>query len=322
MILDQLKTKVIGQEQALQQIVPHINRFEVGLSPSNRPAGVFLMMGPTGTGKTRTVEAVAEVLHGSRHHLLRVDCGEYQMEHEVAKLTGAPPGYLGHRETNPVLTQSRLASITSENSCLSIILFDEIEKAAPSMTRLLLGVLDKATLRLGDNNLVNFERSLIFFTSNLGGAQMSKDQRGGYGLTGASQGAGVATKSAAQKYFSPEWLNRVDEVLTYESFTRDQLRQIVHLTLAECNTHIADRLGPRAFKVSLAGVAVEDVIDAADSARYGAREIKRVFERSIMHRVVELMLARTVTGQRIHFYRLGQEPFVSKRGRVAPCPIG
>src|SRR6266446_4790997 len=151
----------------MTQIVPYVQMHQAGLAPEGRPAGVFLLLGPTGTGKTRTVEALAEVLHGSEQHMLKVDCGEFQMEHEVAKLIGAPPGYLGHRETPALLTQQKLASVASESSHLTLVLFDEIEKAAPSMTRLLLGVLDHATLRLGDNTTVNFENTLIFLTSNL-----------------------------------------------------------------------------------------------------------------------------------------------------------
>src|SRR5712671_1195771 len=146
-----LSQKVVGQPAATRVIVPYIQMFQAGLAPEGRPVGVFLLLGPTGTGKTKTVEALADILHGSEKNLLKVDCGEFQMEHEVAKLIGAPPGYLGHRETQPMLTQQKLNSVTSEKSALSIVLFDEIEKAAPSMTRLLLGVLDKATLRLGDN---------------------------------------------------------------------------------------------------------------------------------------------------------------------------
>ena len=147
----QLCRKVVGQPAVSEIIIPYIQMFQAGLAPEGRPVGVFLLLGPTGTGKTKTVEALAEVLHGSEKNLLKVDCGEFQMEHEVAKLIGAPPGYLGHRETQPILTQQKLNSVTSEKSVLSIVLFDEIEKAAPSMTRLLLGVLDKAVLRLGDN---------------------------------------------------------------------------------------------------------------------------------------------------------------------------
>ena len=136
---------------------------------------MFLLLGPTGTGKTKTVEALAEVLHGSEKNVLKVDCGEFQMEHEVAKLIGAPPGYLGHRETQPMLTQQKLNAVTSEKCSLSLVLFDEIEKAAPSMTRLLLGVLDKGVLRLGDNSTVNFEKSLVFLTSNLGAREMMRE---------------------------------------------------------------------------------------------------------------------------------------------------
>src|SRR5664279_1328899 len=153
-----LSRKVVGQPAATRVIVPYIQMFQAGLAPEGRPVGVFLLLGPTGTGKTKTIEALAEVLHGSEKNVLKVDCGEFQMEHEVAKLIGAPPGYLGHRETQPMLTQQKLNAVTSEKCSLSLVLFDEIDKAAPSMTRLLMGVLDKGLLRLGDNTTVNFEK--------------------------------------------------------------------------------------------------------------------------------------------------------------------
>src|SRR3984893_4943578 len=187
-----LSQKVVGQPTATRVIVPYIQMYQAGLAPEGRPVGVFLLLGPTGTGKTKTVEALADVLHGTEKNVLKVDCGEFQMEHEVAKLIGAPPGYLGHRETPPMLTQQKLTSVTTESSDLSLVLFDEIEKAAPSMTRLLMGVLDKAALRLGDNNTVNFERSLIFLTSNLGAREMRDRLRPGFGfeaITGGSSGA-------------------------------------------------------------------------------------------------------------------------------------
>ena len=164
--------------------------YRAGLGPEGRPAGVFLLLGPTGTGKTRTVEALADALHGNEKNLVRVDCGEFQMEHEIAKLIGAPPGYLGHRETPPMLTQQKLGAVTSEGSHLALVLFDEIEKAAPSMTRLLLGVLDKAVLRLGDNTSVNFERTLIFLTSNLGASAMRKEVLPDFGFGAVVPGIG------------------------------------------------------------------------------------------------------------------------------------
>src|SRR5882724_8457794 len=170
-----LSQKVVGQPAATHLIVPYIQMYQAGQAPEGRPVGIFLLLGPTGTGKTKTVEALAEVLHGTPKNVLKIDCGEFQMEHEVAKLIGAPPGYLGHRETQPMLTQQKLNAITSEKCSLSLVLFDEIEKAAPSMTRLLLGVLDKGVLRLGDNSTVNFEKSLVFLTSNLGAREMMRE---------------------------------------------------------------------------------------------------------------------------------------------------
>ncbi len=177
-----LSRKIVGQPSAVEAITPFVQVYQAGLAPEGRPAGVFLLLGPTGTGKTKTVEALAEVLHGSEKNLLKIDCGEFQMEHEVAKLIGAPPGYLGHRETQPMLTQQKLSMISSEQSSLSLVLFDEVEKAAASLTRLLMGVLDKAVLRLGDNTTVNFERSLIFLTSNLGSRTMMSEIRPDFGF--------------------------------------------------------------------------------------------------------------------------------------------
>src|SRR3954464_4497436 len=188
-----LSQKVVGQPAATRVIVPYIQMFQAGLAPEGRPVGVFLLLGPTGTGKTKTVEALAEVLHGSEKNVLKVDCGEFQMEHEVAKLIGAPPGYLGHRETQPMLTQQKLNSVTSEKSALSLVLFDEIEKAAPSMTRLLLGVLDKGLLRLGDNSTVNFEKSLVFLTSNLGAREMLKEITPDFGFQSAQTTSSART---------------------------------------------------------------------------------------------------------------------------------
>src|SRR5260370_26042939 len=222
---------VVGQPTAITNIVPFIEIHQAGLSAEGRPAGVFLLLGPTGTGKTKTVEAVAEALHGSARKLLKVDCGEFQMEHEVAKLIGAPPGYLGHRETQPLLTQTKLNGVVSQFSDLAIVLFDEIEKAAPSMARLLLGILDKATLRLGENNTVNFEKTLIFLTSNLGARSMGRELRPGIGYEAfvPRNRERTAAKleaiglNAVRRKFSPEFVNRIDAVVTYRPLSGESL---------------------------------------------------------------------------------------------------
>src|SRR5256714_9420689 len=182
-----LSQKVVGQGAATRAIVPYVYMHQSGLAPEGRPAGVFLLLGPTGTGKTKTVEAIAELLHGSEKKLVKIDCGEFQMDHETAKLVGAPPGYLGHRETTPLLTQQQLSDATSEDCDLALVLFDEIEKASPSITGLLLGILDKGILRLGDNSSVNFENSLIFFTSNLGAREMMAELNPTMGFQSANR---------------------------------------------------------------------------------------------------------------------------------------
>src|SRR5882762_6420982 len=158
---------VIGQEEAIHEIVRTYQTYLAGLSPEGRPIGNFLFLGPTGTGKTRAVEATAQALVGNPRAVIKIDCGEFQHSHEIAKLIGSPPGYLGHRETHPMLAQEALNQYHTENMKLSFVLFDEIEKASDALWNLLLGILDKATLTLGDNRKVDFSNALIFMTSNL-----------------------------------------------------------------------------------------------------------------------------------------------------------
>jgi ATP-dependent Clp protease ATP-binding subunit ClpA len=289
-LASQLAARLVGQPAAVEGIVPFVQVHLAGLSPEGRPAGVFLLLGPTGTGKTRTVEALAQVLHGSEKNVLRIDCGEYQMEHEVAKLIGAPPGYLGHRETTPMLNQQKLTSVTSENCNLSLVLFDEIEKAASSMQRILLGVLDKATLRLGDNTSVNFERSLIFMTSNLGARAMMKTLRPDFGfeamttaseedVTGKLEKIGLA---ATRRKFSPEFVNRIDKVITYQPLSKDTLTRILDHHLDELQIHIDRRLGDRGFELNVTKSARLLLLQRGTSEEYGARELKRTIHRMLV----------------------------------------
>jgi ATP-dependent Clp protease ATP-binding subunit ClpB len=291
-LYEQLANRVIGQPQAMTQIVPYVQMHRAGLAAEGRPVGVFLLLGPTGTGKTKTVEALADALHGSEKSILKVDCGEFQMEHEVAKLIGAPPGYLGHRETQPILTQQRLSGVTSENSNLSLVLFDEIEKAAPSMTRLLLGVLDKAVLRLGDNTSVNFERSIIFLTSNLGAAAMRKELCPEFGfesMPGAAGGrarGGIAKLASigmneVRRRFSPEFVNRIDAVITYQPLSADSLAVIFNQQIAALEKHIRNRLQENAFALELSGDARGLLLRLGTSAEFGARELKRTILRKL-----------------------------------------
>lgn len=294
-----LSRKLLGQPAAIDAIVPHIQLYRARLAPEGRPAGIFLLLGPTGTGKTRTVEALAEVLHGSAKKLLRIDCGEFQMDHEVAKLVGAPPGYLGHRETQPVLTQQKLNAASSEACDLSIVLFDEIEKAAPSMTRLLLGILDKGTLRLGDGTGVNFEKTIVFLTSNLGAREMSKQLRPDFGFeslapTNTRPRLEAIGANAVRRNFPPEFINRIDEVVTYQPLSAEAMGAILDLAIRDLQDHIDKRLGIEAFHVDLSAQARRFLLKRGTSQEYGARELKRVLQRELIQPLAALVAAGEV----------------------------
>jgi ATP-dependent Clp protease ATP-binding subunit ClpB len=284
-----LSQKVVGQSAASKAIVPYVYMYQSGLAPANRPAGVFLLLGPTGTGKTKTVEAIAELLHGDEKKILKIDCGEFQMEHETAKLVGAPPGYLGHRETTPLLTQQQLAEVTSPGCDLALVLFDEIEKAAQSITKLLLGILDKGILRLGDNTAVDFEKSLIFFTSNLGAREMMKEINPNIGFQSATAKSqtDLTTRlesialGAVRKRFSPEFVNRIDAVVTYNPLNAEAIEIILEHDLRALQDHVNLRLGARYFSIDVTPEAKQFLRQKGVSQEYGARELKRTIHRQV-----------------------------------------
>jgi ATP-dependent Clp protease ATP-binding subunit ClpA len=293
-----LNSLLFGQGHAIDAIVPFVEMHRAQLAPEGRPVGVFLLLGPSGTGKTKTAEALAQILHGSEKNVLRVDCGEFQMEHEVAKLIGAPPGYLGHRETHPLLTQQKVNCVTSEHSNLSIVLFDEIEKAATSLHRLLLGVLDKASLRLGDNTTVNFERTLIFLTSNLGAREMLGYLKPAFGFQNRDERSVVETReklqaiglSAVRKKFSPEFVNRIDEVITYRPLDTDTNNRIIDTEVNRLQAHIVSRLGVRAFTIKVSPEARKHLVAIGVTEDQGARNLKRC----VLRAVVRPLVARLV----------------------------
>ena len=301
-ILDLLSQKIVGQQTAISGIASTVKTYQAGLSPAGRPAGVFLLLGPTGTGKTRTVEALAEILHNAVGKVVKVDCGEFQSDHEVAKLIGAPPGYLGHKETKPVLTQEKLTDATSENTDLSIVLFDEIEKAAPALTRLLLGVLDKATLRLGDNAEVNFEKSLIFLTSNLGAREMMRELQPELGFRPApTPDAADLTKklegialNAVRKMYSPEFVNRIDAVITYQPLDSEAFALILDQQLADLQQHVNSRLGNRCFSIEISDESRSFLLEKGTSSEYGARELKRSIHKYLIQPLATLVIENTL----------------------------
>src|SRR5712692_3328693 len=241
-----LRRMIIGQDEAIEQIVNIYQMHMTGMNPPGRPIGNFLFLGPTGSGKTRIVEATAETLLKNPRAVIKIDCAEFQHSHEIAKLIGSPPGYLGHRETHPLLSQEVLNQYHSDTMKLSFVLFDEIEKASDALWNLLLGILDKATLTLGDNRKVDFTRAMIFMTSNLGATEMSQLMRPNMGFAASEvqrlRDSGHVDEElkdkiskvgveAARRKFTPEFMNRIDKTVVFRPLGQEELRKILDLEL-------------------------------------------------------------------------------------------
>ncbi|MCM3871707.1 MAG: AAA family ATPase [Pyrinomonadaceae bacterium] len=289
-----LSALIIGQENAVRSMGNLYQLFLGGMSQSNRPLGTLLFLGPTGSGKTRVVEAAAEILFGDVNAVIKIDCAEFQHSHEIAKLVGSPPGYLGHRETSPLLTQENLDRFQTQKSPLSLVLFDEIEKASDSLQKLLLGILDKATLTLGDNRRVDFSRSLIIMTSNLGAREISELIEGRIGFAipqelknhdksqiAIDEKIQRTVVQAASRNFSPEFMNRIDKTVVFHSLNERHLRQILDLELRSLQHRIL--LSSRTkFFFSCSDSVKELLLREGTDSRYGARHLKRSIERLLI----------------------------------------
>ncbi|HKA20406.1 MAG TPA: AAA family ATPase [Blastocatellia bacterium] len=300
---EMLASRVVGQERAVRVMSSLYQIFLAGLDQPDRPIGTLLLLGPTGTGKTHVVERAAEALFGTSSAIVKIDCAEFQHSHEIAKLIGSPPGYLGHRETGPLLTQENLDRYQTEDNQLSIVLFDEIEKASDSLWQLLLGILDKATLTLGDNRRVDFSHSLVVMTSNLGAREISELISGGVGFAAAKavkNNTNVTDEKiyrtaleAARRNFSPEFMNRIDKVVVFRSLQEQHFRQILDLELQAVQNRIIHCDGSSfTFQCSDAvkDVLLEDGIDP----NYGARHLKRAVERILVYPLSNLIATKQV----------------------------
>lgn len=289
-----LRRKIVGQSEAVQALADMYQVFRAGLCSAGRPVGNLLFLGPTGSGKTRIIEAASENLFGDPRAVIKVNCAEFQHSHEIAKLIGSPPGYLGHRETHPLITQEALASYHKAELKLSFLLFDEIEKASDSLWQLLLGMLDKATLTLGDNRRVDLSQTMIFLTSNLGGKEIEEL------VTGSSMGFGPAApdvkqskvdgtaKGAARRKFSPEFMNRLDKVVVFHPLSQDQLREVLDIELGFVQQRVLDT-GRGQFIFSVSDAARDFLIREGTDVRYGARHLKRAIEQHLVYPLASLV---------------------------------
>jgi ATP-dependent Clp protease ATP-binding subunit ClpB len=296
-----LKTKIVGQEEGVQALVDLYQVFCAGLNSPGRPVGNLLFLGPTGSGKTRIVEAAAEILFGDPRAVIKVDCAEFQHSHEIAKLIGSPPGYLGHRETHPLITQEALAASHTDKLKLSFLLFDEIEKASDALWQLLLGMLDKATLTLGDNRRVDLSQTVIFLTSNLGGGEITELMGGGYGFIKSDDkpknNLDVKVErtaiEAARRKFSPEFMNRLDKVVVFHPLQRKQLEEVLDIELTMVQQRVLETAkGQFLFRVTENGK--DFLLQEGTDQRYGARHLKRAIERHVVYPMANLLATEQV----------------------------
>jgi ATP-dependent Clp protease ATP-binding subunit ClpB len=305
-----LQKRVVGQDDAIQQIVSIYQTYLSGMNSPGHPVGNFLFMGPTGSGKTLLVEAMAESLVGHPRAVLKVDCGEFQHSHEIAKLVGSPPGYLGHRDTHPFFSQEALLARQTDVVKLNFVLFDEIEKASDALWNLLLGVLDKGILTTGDNRTVDFSCSMIFMTSNLGAAEMDGILNQAWGFVSRRTDGRVldscderlkdkllrASIEAARRKFSPEFMNRLDKIVVFRPLSESALRQILTLELDIVQKRIFSSLHGSAFVFTVSEAAKDYLLSEGTDLKYGARYLKRVIDRYLVHPLSNLIGSAQVSG--------------------------
>src|SRR6476660_6668529 len=296
-----LRVKIVGQEEGVQALVDLYQVFRAGLNSPGRPVGNLLLLGPTGSGKTRIVEAAAEILFGDARLVIKVDCAEFQHSHEIAKLIGSPPGYLGHRETHPLITQEELAKSHTDKLKLSFLLCAEIEKASDALWQLLLGMLDNATLTLGDNRRVDLSQTVIFLTSNLGGGEITELMNGGMGFiqpkdkptAGLDQKVERTAVEAARRKFSPEFMNRLDKVVCFHPLKRQQLEEVLDIELGQVQQRVLETAkGQFLFRVTDSGK--DFLLQEGTDQRYGARHLKRAIERHVVYPLANLLATEQV----------------------------
>jgi ATP-dependent Clp protease ATP-binding subunit ClpA len=305
-----LKKLVVGQDEAIEQIVNIYQMHLTGMNAPGRPVGTFLFLGPTGTGKTRIVEAAAECLVKNPRAVIKIDCGEFQHSHEIAKLIGSPPGYLGHRETHPLLSQEVLNQYHTEKCKVSFVLFDEIEKASDALWNLLLGILDKATLTLGDNRKVDFSRAMIFMTSNVGAAEMSailnpkvgfctphrENVESGEICDKTKKKISSSGVEAARRKFPPEFVNRADKIVVFKPLGQEQLRKVLDIELNMVQQRVFESAGANAFVFTATNTAKDFLLREGTDVKYGARPLKRAIERLLVHPMSNLIATDQVRG--------------------------
>jgi ATP-dependent Clp protease ATP-binding subunit ClpB len=277
----ELHQRVIGQDEAVTAVAEAVIRARSGLKDPDRPVGSFIFLGPTGVGKTELARALAAFLFDDERAMIRIDMSEYQEKHTVARLVGAPPGYVGYEEGGQLTEAVRRRPY-------SVVLFDEIEKAHHDVFNVMLQVLDDGRLTDGQGRTVDFRNTIVVMTSNVGSARIL-EHRGGF------EGAAYETMKEAvleemSRHFRPEFLNRVDEIIVFHALSEEQLKQIVEIQLGRVRARLADRH----ITLTLTDAARGELVRTGYDPRYGARPLKRAIQKKIETPLGRLLLQGTI----------------------------
>jgi len=279
---EELHKRVIGQDEAVTAVSEAVIRARAGLKDPNRPIGSFIFLGPTGVGKTELARALAEYLFDDEHNMVRIDMSEYQEKHTVARLLGAPPGYVGFEEGGQLTEAIR-------RKPYSVILFDEIEKAHPDIFNVMLQILDDGRLTDGQGRTVNFKNTLLIMTSNVGSHRIL-EYKGAFGGRGY-ENMKDAVMNELRGGFRPEFLNRIDEIIVFHALDEEHLKQIVEIQLASLRQRLADRH----IQLTLTDAARTHLVKTGYDPTYGARPLKRAIQKQ-----VETRLGRLIIGGKVH----------------------
>jgi len=290
-----LRHRVVGQEEAIDQIVNVYQTWLTGITAPGRPIANFLFLGPTGSGKTRLVEATAECLLNDARAVIKIDCAEFQHSHEIAKLIGSPPGYIGHRETQAAFSQDVLDAHHTDTVKISIVLLDEIEKASDALWNLLLGVLDKGTLKLGDGRKVDFSKAIIFMTSNVGAAEMNAELKPRLGFVNTSDQDEINARmsrsglEAVRRKFTPEFVNRLDHIAVFRPLGTIELERILDIELDLVQQRISHTTQDRLFVFKISEAGKQFLLIEGTDNKFGARHLKRAIERLVVQPISNLI---------------------------------
>jgi ATP-dependent Clp protease ATP-binding subunit ClpC len=278
---DRIKGKVIGQDEAVTKVVKAIQRNRAGLKDPNKPIGSFIFLGQTGVGKTQLAKVLAEELFDSDNALIRIDMSEYMEKFAISRLVGAPPGYVGYEEGGQLTEKVR-------RKPYSIILLDEIEKAHPDVFNMMLQVLDDGFLTDSLGRKIDFRNTIIIMTSNIGSRQLKDFGQGvGFGTSAKTNQADAHAKSvienALKKTFAPEFLNRIDDVVVFNSLDREDIHKIIDIEISKLYNRI-DGLG---YHLNLSDAAKDYIADKGFDKQYGARPLKRAIQKYIEDALAE-----------------------------------